>query len=325
MSNPRPDTPSDHFDGKRFFNPGVDTDKTLADMRRWRREGGGVPWPPHLANRAFPPPPDHVEAGSVAITFVGQATMLIRTADCTVLTDPFFSDRASPLSFAGPRRVRAPGLPIEALPPLDAILLSHNHYDHMDLASLRALRRRTEAPILTGLGNAAYLARRGVPGAVDLDWWEEAPPLPGLRVTYVPAQHWSMRAPWNRRRMLWGGFVLQSAGATIYFAGDSGYCPWFRAIGERLGPPDVALLPIGAYEPRWFMGSQHMNPADAVQAHRDLGARRSIGMHFGTIRLTDEAIDEPIHALARARAEAGLDDQAFTTLDIGETTVIRLG
>jgi L-ascorbate metabolism protein UlaG (beta-lactamase superfamily) len=267
-----------------------------------------------------------VPDGRMALTFVGQATFLITTPHATILTDPIFSDRASPLSFAGPKRAKPPGLALDVLPPIDVILLSHNHYDHMDLASLRRLRGggAKPVPIVTGLGNGRYLARKGVPGAAELDWWERISLRPGVTITFVPAQHWSSRTLRDRRTTLWGGFVIETGGTRLYFAGDSAYCPWFKAIGERLGPPDVALLPIGAYEPRWFMQGQHMNPAEAVQAHLDLGARQSFGMHFGTFQLTDEAIDEPLHALDRARQAAGIGD-AFATLDIGETRIVETG
>ena len=317
---------SDHCDGTRFFNPGVATDKSLADLWRWRRTSVPHPWPARRDNAAYPPPPRNIAADTVAVTFIGQASFLLTTAFGTILTDPVFSDRVSPLSFLGPKRVRPPGLALDALPPIDAILLSHNHYDHMDVPSLRRLRAANPAaPIVTGLGNAAYLLGKGIGGGVDRDWWEAAALRPGLRATFVPAQHWSSRSLRDRRRTLWGGFALDVGGRRIYFAGDSGYCPWFSTLRTRWGEPDLALLPIGAYEPRWFMRSQHMNPEEAVQAHRDLGARRSLGMHFGTVQLTDEPIDEPLHALARATAAAGLADDAFTTLDVGETRLVPLG
>ena len=317
----RPVPPSDHWDGQRFFNPGMNSDRGLADIWRWRRTSRPTPWPAARANRPYPAPPapGGLSPGTMAVTFVGHATFLLTLPTGTILTDPFFSMRASPFGFAGPQRIRPPGLSLEALPPVDLILLSHNHYDHMDLPALRALWARHRAPLLTGLGNDGPLAARGVGGVTALDWWENAEPRPATRVTFVPAQHWSSRTLRDRRRTLWGGFVVEAAGMRVYFAGDSGACPWFGVIRERLGPPDLAILPIGAYEPRWFMGPQHMNPADAVEAHRAVGARRSVGMHFGTVRLTDEGIDEPLHALARARTAAGIDEQAFTTLDIGET------
>ncbi len=320
---------SDHCDGRRFFNPGVDTDRGLRDMIRWRRTSTPSPWPAARRNTAYPAPPRPADLadGVIALTFVGQATFLITTAQGTILTDPVFSDRVSPLRSLGPRRVRPPGLALDALPPIDLVLISHNHYDHMDLASLRAIVARPPAPprIVTGLGNARTLARSGVAGAEELDWWDATQPLPGLPVVFVPAQHWSSRSGFDRRRTLWGGFLVSIGPRRLYFAGDSGYCGWFSTIRERCGPPDLALLPIGAYEPRWFMRSQHMNPAEAVQAHRDLGARHSVGMHFGTVQLTDEPIDEPLHALARARSDAGVSETAFTTLDFGETRLFGAG
>ncbi len=328
MPRPAPYPPSDHCDGTLFFNPGVNSDASFADIVKWRRNAVRSTWPARRENRAYPPPPARVGPGEIAVTFLGHATVLVTVENCTALCDPFFSERASPFSWAGPKRVRPPGLALDALPPLDAVLISHNHYDHMDVPALRALRGRPgrgakPVPIVTGLGNARTLARNGLRGATELDWWGSAAPAPGVTVTYVPAQHWSSRGLRDRRRALWGGFVIESGGATVYFAGDSGACPWFAAVRDRLGAPDVALLPIGAYEPRWFMGKQHMNPADAVQAHLDVGARRSFGIHFGTIQLTDEGIDEPVRALARARDAAGLPAEAFGTLDVGETAVVR--
>ncbi len=296
-------------------------------MLRWQFAGQRIGWPAHRDNRVHAPPPAAASLAedAIAVTFIGQATFLLTTRAGTVLTDPVFSDRISPFSFAGPRRVRPPGLALDALPAIDLILLSHNHYDHMDLASLRrlALRATGPVPIVTGLGNAAYLAAHGVPGAIERDWWDSTALRPDLRVTFVPAQHWSSRSLSDRRRTLWGGFVLQASDRTIYFAGDSGYCGWFAAIAARYGAPDLALLPIGAYAPRWFMQAQHMDPAEAVQAHRDLGAAQSVGMHFGTVQLTDEAIDEPVQHLAAACTAAGVAADAFTTLDFGETRLFR--
>jgi L-ascorbate metabolism protein UlaG (beta-lactamase superfamily) len=323
MPSRPPYPPSDHFDGRLFFNPGADTDRTLGDLLRWRREGRRTAWPPAVINPPAAPPPTQVAADEIAFTFIGQATYLIRTANLVLLTDPIFSDRASPFSFAGPRRVRPPGVELDRLPPIDLILLSHNHYDHMDLPSLRALQARRRTPILTGLGNGAYLARKGVEGAIELDWWQQVEPAPGTRVTYVPAQHWSSRTMRDRRRMLWGGFVVETAAGRVYFAGDTGFFSGFGAIRARSGAPDVALLPIGAYEPRWFMKAQHMNPADAVEAHQLVGAGQSFGMHWGTFQLTDEGIDEPLHALDLAKAAAGLDPGAFLAPAPGETVIWR--
>jgi L-ascorbate metabolism protein UlaG (beta-lactamase superfamily) len=313
---------SDHFDGKRFFNPHVDTDKSFADMRRWRREARAVPWPARVANEAFPPPPARAPDGAIAATLIGHATFLLQLAGLNILTDPVFSERASPVQWAGPRRVRDPGVALDHLPPIDLVLLSHNHYDHMDLPSLRAITTRWRPPIVTGLGNGRYLARKGIGGAVELDWWQSTTPRAGVSVTYVPAQHWSKRGFFDRRKMLWGGHVIAAPAGRIYFAGDTGYPGHFAEIARRLGRPDLALLPIGAYEPRWFMGAQHMNPDDAVRAHLDLGARLSLAMHFATFHLTDEAIDEPVRALGVALGERGVAADAFRVPRFGEVMML---
>jgi L-ascorbate metabolism protein UlaG (beta-lactamase superfamily) len=324
----RAPAPSDHFDGKRFFNPGVDTDKRLADFIRWHRSGNRHPWPDRVENRHYPPPG---AVGDATVTYIGQATLLLRSAGLNILTDPVFAERIGPFPrIGGPRRVRAPGLPIAALPPIHAVLLSHNHYDHMDLPSLHRLRDRDDPLILTGLGNRAYLRRHGLARCVELDWWDAAP-LPvaagatGTAIaTFVPAQHWSGRWAVDRRRTLWGGFVVEMPdGRRIYFAGDTGYAPaHFAAIRERLGPPDLALLPIGAYEPRWFMKPQHMNPDDAARAHLDLAARISVGIHFGTFQLTDEAIDAPAADLRAALTRHGIPESRFVVPGFGETLPI---
>ncbi len=320
---------SDHYDGAHFFNP-EPTIRSSASGKRFsffsfliRRMRGDpanwAKWPKHIANKPYPAPSGEVAAGLVEVSFIGHSCFLLRLAGLTVLTDPVFSERCSPVSFAGPKRVRAPGIAIEALPKIDLVLLSHNHYDHLDLASLRKLRRRYPAMrIVTSLGNAKFLAGKGLPGAVELDWWETHG-LGETRITATPARHFAARTLWDRNETLWAGFVLEHRGCKIYFAGDSGYTKFFSEIGERLGAPDLSLLPIGAYEPRWFMGPVHMNPADAVRAFSDLGTGQAIGMHFGTFQLTAEAIDQPEIDLAVARAEAGIADEKFMTLDFGET------
>ncbi len=309
---------SDHFDGRRYFNPGEASGRRgLLEVLRWRLGGERVPWQRPPAGPAFPPPPAEVAAGEVAVTFIGHSTFLLRFAGCVVLTDPVFSERCSPVDWAGPRRARPPGLALDDLPPVDLVLVSHNHYDHMDLPSLRRLAARGTAHAVTSAGNAAILRGAGFARVEALDWWEAAQAGP-LRVTATPARHFSRRGPLDMNRTLWAGFHLQGAGGSVLFAGDSGAGPHWADIGARLGPPGLALLPIGAYEPRWLMAPMHMNPDEAARAHVDLGARQSIGMHFGTFQLTDEAIDAPERALA-ATGVAG-----FATLGFGETRVIGL-
>ncbi len=317
-------TLSDHFDGRRFFSPGVDTDKSLRDLWAWRRGRRAAPWPRQVALLPHPPPPQDVPAGEMLLTPVGHSTVLIQFQGCNVLTDPVFSDRASPLSWLGPKRVRAPGVAFEDLPRIDLVLLSHNHYDHMDLPSLSRIGRRWAPPIVTGLGNARTLIPAGIGNVVELDWWDSAVPLPGIAVRYVPAQHWSSRSPVDRRRALWGGHVLTTSAGTLLFAGDTGYGPHVAEIGRRCRP-DVALLPIGAYEPRWFMAAQHMNPDEAVRAHVELGAQLSLAIHWGTFQLTDEAIDAPLQALEEAKAARGLPEAAFVAPWPGQAIRWRAG
>jgi L-ascorbate metabolism protein UlaG (beta-lactamase superfamily) len=311
---------SDHCDGARFFNPGVAMDKTLSDVLRWRFTRKAVPWPRRVAD-AEPPPLAELRPGEVAASYIGHATLLLRFPAFSVLTDPMFSERASPVGWIGPKRVRAPAIALDDLPRIDAVLLSHNHYDHMDLPSLRRIAKRWNPPIVTGIGNGAYLAAKGLAHVIELDWWERCEPLPGLSIAYVPAQHWSRRRPWDTNRMLWGGHVVEAGGARLYFAGDTGYPGHFPEITRRLGAPDVALLPIGAYEPRWFMAPQHMNPEEAVRAHLDLGARLSIAIHFATFNLTDEGSDAPAAALAVALREHGIAEHAFRLPGFGETII----
>ena len=304
---------SDHCDGARFFNraPTARALKSLGEVLRWRFGSRPSDWPTALPAAPAPDLRAAVAAGTVRITMINHATLLVQFPGLTVLTDPVFSERVSPVSFAGPRRVRPPGIALEALPHVDVVVLSHGHYDHLDLDSLAQIVRRDRPPIVAPLGHAALLAGAGLGPVQELDWWQSSRPLQGLTITLTEAQHWSARGLFDHNRALWGGFGLAAAGLQIYFAGDSGYGPHFARVRERLGPIDVALLPIGAYAPRWFMQAQHMAPEEAVQAHRDLQAQRSLGIHFGTFQLTDEAIDDPPNALRAALRRAHLAAECF--------------
>ncbi|WP_419758001.1 MBL fold metallo-hydrolase [Acidisoma sp.] len=324
---------SDHYDGEIFFNPRATAPQPVeapppANRRRggivailrWRFGGERRPWP---AQPPDPKPTGDPQAlpplGAAAVTFIGHSTFLIRVGGLTILTDPVFSERCSPVSWAGPKRARPPGRDFAGLPRIDLLLISHNHYDHMDLPSLRAIRRRDNPQVVTPLGNAVHLAKAGLDRVHELDWWQSTELSEGIRVTATPARHFSSRTLRDRNHSLWSGFMLDIAGHRLFFAGDSGAGGHWTEIGQRLGAPDLALLPIGAYEPRSIMAPVHMNPAEAVAAHRALGAAHSVGMHFGTFQLTDEPIDEPPAAMAAARAEAGLAEEAFVTLGFGET------
>jgi L-ascorbate metabolism protein UlaG (beta-lactamase superfamily) len=306
-------TTSDHFDGRRFFNPGGANGQPVTAAPRLLA-AARTPWPSHVPVTPQLPPP--LGESAAVVTFIGHSSFLIQTSLGNVLTDPVYAERASPLSFIGPRRVRAPGVRFDDLPPIAVVLLSHNHYDHCDLTTLRALARRSQPLVVTPLGNRRLLQSAGLDRVEEFDWWQESVGAP-FAITMTPAQHFSARSPFDRNRALWGGFVFTVAQRRIFFAGDSGYGPHFRAVRSRLGAPALALLPIGAYEPRWFMKDIHMNPEEAVQAHADLEAERSIGMHFGTFRLTPEGMDEPVRALEAARHERGIAETAFLVLDGG--------
>lgn len=260
-----------------------------------------------------PPPPGRVDAGGLRATLVNHSTVLVQTEGVNVLTDPIWSRRCSPVSFVGPRRHRPPGLRFEDLPPIQLVLLSHNHYDHLDLPTLRRLAESHAPTVITGLGNRRRLERAGLGDVHELDWWESmpVPTHPGLTVTATPARHFSGRTPFDRDRALWCGLALHGGSGSLFFAGDTGYGDHFSRIRERLGRPRLALLPIGAYEPGWFMRRVHLSPTDAVRAHAELGAGTSMAIHFGTFRLSDEGMDDPLAELARARAEAGLSERAF--------------
>jgi L-ascorbate metabolism protein UlaG (beta-lactamase superfamily) len=313
---------SDHYDGRRFLNPGGSAGRTLWDVLRWKIAGTRKPWPKHVVDVLPKAAPTSPPPGCVAVTFVNHSTFLLQGGGIAMLTDPIWSERCSPVTWAGPRRARPPGVPFAALPTIQFVLLSHNHYDHMDIPTLRRLENGFQPQIIAPLGNGRYLRRHGLRRVQELDWWDSIQLQQGLEVTLTPAQHFSARGLFDRDRALWGGFWLRFAGQQVYFAGDTGYAGHFRQIRERIGRPDLALLPIGAYEPRWFMHIAHMNPEEAVRAHCDLGASRSIGTHFGTFQQTDEGIDEPVTELAAARAAANIDADEFGVLGFGESCVV---
>lgn len=293
---------SDHFDGRRFTNLGNVPDKTGREVLKWQLTSRRRPWRRWIDDPPGPRPPERVDDGTLRVTWVNHATVLVQMDGVNILTDPIFSRFASPVQFAGPRRHRAPGVRWDDLPPLDLVVVSHNHYDHMDLPTLRRLAARAERPaILTPLGNTAYLAPRGVPGTRDVDWWEQRE-VERVRVTAVPVQHWSSRAQTDVRHTLWAGFVFEGPSGRVYFGGDTGYGSHFSLVRERAGPADVALLPIGAYLPVWFMKENHMTPAEGVQAAVDLGARVAIPIHFGTWQLADDGELDPVRDLEAALA-----------------------
>lgn len=270
---------------------------------------------------AFPTP--RAATDVVTVTWVGHATFLLQIGGVNVLTDPMWSERASPVQYAGPRRFALPGVPLDALPPIDLVLQSHNHYDHLDEDTVRLLTRRDPGAVwLAPLGVAPQLRDWGVEQAHELDWWNSAR-FGALRLTSTPAQHFSGRGFADRDRTLWCGWALRAGSRAVWFAGDTGLHPEFATIGERAGPFDVALMPVGAYEPRWFMRPVHMNPEDAVQAFQALRvANAMVPMHWGTFKLTDEPMAEPPVRTVAAWRAAGLPDDALWVLVPGETKVV---
>lgn len=297
---------------------------------KWMLTRKPARWPKWVASTPGPAPPEAAEPGQIRWVVVNHSTVLIQVDGFNLLLDPIWSMRCSPLPWAGPRRVRAPGLRFEDLPPIDVVAVSHNHYDHCDLPTLERLAKRHDAVAITGAGNRDLLAGAGFERVVELDWWQQHTLQPvsegggaanghhTVELHFVPTQHFSARGLLDRNRTRWGGFVLETSRGPIYFGADTGYRrEIFRSVRERFGEPVLSFLPIGAYEPRWFMGPVHMDPAEAVQAHQDLGSAQSVGIHFGTFQLTDEGIDEPVIELERARLAAGVGELEFVVPEFG--------
>jgi len=316
---------SDHFDGERFFTPNGPAPKSRRQLLRWlvdrRRRKPKAQWPAWAPSPYADRPPPRAEGAALRISYVGHASLLIQAAGVNMLLDPVWSERASPFRFAGPKRVNDPGIAIADLPPIDVVLVSHGHYDHLDLRTLSRLAAAHRARVITPLGNDMIMRKYDAKIAAEAyDWGDRVDIGGGLAVTLEPTQHWSARSLSDRNMMLWASFVIETPGGRIYFVADSGYGEgrFFREVRGRHGPFKLAILPIGAYEPRWFMRDQHMNPAEAVKALADCGAEFALAHHHGTFQLTDEAIDAPRLALAEALHAAGTAPERFRVLQPGQ-------
>ena len=306
-----------HFDGKRFFNPGGAGVRGFRDVLRWKRSSRPEASPPFVDDVEESKPPARVEGAELRVTLINHSTVLLQQSDLNILTDPIWAERASPLAAIGPRRHRKPGVRWEDLPRIDVVLVSHNHYDHLDLSTLRRLADRGQSRFIVAAGVGRLLRSRKIGPVEELDWGESV--AAGRATVHgVPAAHFSARGIFDRNRTLWCGFVIEAGERTVYFAGDTGFGDHFARIRERFGAPRLALLPIGAYEPRWFMSPVHMSPEQAVEAHEILGAKTSIAIHHGTFQLGDEGIDTPKRVL---RACAASD--SFLVLDNGQAATIR--
>lgn len=329
---------SDHFDGERFFNPGPAPSSRAHGgparfMNRFIGSDERAQWPEHVPVRPTVPP-SRVEGGEMLVTWIGHATVLVQTQGLNILTDPIWSERASPVSSVGPKRVRAPGVRFEDLPKIDLVLVSHNHYDHMDLPTLKRLWERDRPLIVTSLGNDTILREASI-DAVGLDWgamkalpcdWKSPPGLEAhsilmpCRVQMERNHHWSSRWGTDRNRALWSAFTVYLPGGHIFFAGDTGYGDGsWAAEAARHGPYRLAILPIGAYLPRDVMKSNHMDPDEAVRVFEALKPRTALGMHWGTFQLTFESIDDPPRRLAEARRARGIAPDRFVTTEVGRS------
>jgi len=310
---------SDHFDGTRFFNPGGAEPRALADVLRWQLGRERARWPRRARSPFAPAVPD-ARVEDLRITMVGHATMLVQVAGLNILTDPVWSPRVSPFSFVGPKRVIEPGIDFAALPRIDLVLLSHNHYDHLDTATLARLHAEHDPLVVTPLGNDT-IVRNAVPGMrVAVGDWGDRIETPGATVHVEPAHHWSARGTRDRRMALWASFAVETRAGRIYHVGDTGFHDGinYRAAAARYGSFRLAILPIGAYEPRWFMREQHQDPAEAVEGMQLAGARFAAGHHWSTFQLTDEAIDDPRRRLAEATQARGIAPGRFRALLPGE-------
>ena len=318
---------SDHFDGVRFYNPGfAPSDKSPLDLLKWKLFGRRSPWPATVQVKDGVRPPARVDG--LQITHIGHASFLIQVNGLNLLVDPVWSERASPSTWIGPRRHNPPAVALGDLPPIHAILVTHNHYDHLDTATLRRIHEAHRPLIYAPLGNDAIIRRGSAEMQVETgDWWSSFTLPQDIRINIVPSYHWSARGTRDRRMALWGGFVLETPAGVIYCAGDTAYRDGavFKEIGKRFEAPVVAILPIGAYAPRWFMKTQHADPDEAVRIAQECGAKHMLGVHWGTFALTDEPWHEPADQLQRAVETGSLDEARFHALRPGDIWQLPAG
>ena len=301
-----------HFDGRRFYNPDAPQARGLLHVLQWKLSSRPEPSPEFISDVEQSTPLRRVEGSELRITLVNHSTVLIQQGASNILTDPIWSERASPVSWLGPKRRRTPGVQMDDLPDIDTVLISHNHYDHLDLPTLRVLAARGRSTFIVAARGARLLRSEKIEPVHELDWGESVT-TSGINIHCVPARHFSARGIFDHNKILWCGYAIEFPERFVYFAGDTGFGNHFAQIREKFGSPQLALLPIGAYEPRWFMSPVHMAPEEALRAHQILGAKTSIAIHHGTFQLADDGIDTPQIRLMACRR-----DHSFLILKNGQ-------
>ncbi|MBU1566300.1 MAG: MBL fold metallo-hydrolase [Proteobacteria bacterium] len=316
---------SDHFDGQKFFNPGRPMHKSFGSLLKWRMTSDRQFWPEYSLIPTYDRPPKRVEGNQLRVSWIGHATVLIQTQGLNILTDPVWAERASPVAWAGPRRVHPPGIAFKDLPPIDVVLVSHNHYDHLDLSTLARLWQHSRPRIIVPLGNEELLAGLDPPVVAEAyDWGEKVAMSDELAVHLDPMHHWSARGIFDRNKALWAAFTITTPGGNIYFVGDSGYGngDYFRAAKDKYKQFRLAILPIGDYDPRWFMAYGHMAPEECLQAFEDLGRPVVLPIHYGTFPLADTGYNQPLVDLRRAMAGKEAAKERVISMSMGESRMI---
>jgi L-ascorbate metabolism protein UlaG (beta-lactamase superfamily) len=313
--------PSDHFDGTHFHNATKDPHEGVFSYMRWKITENRQPWPKYVKNEFTDHPPARVYGGDLRVSYVGHSTVLIQTEGVNILTDPVWSTHAGPDGILGAKRVHDPGIPFDKLPKIDVIVISHNHYDHMDVPTLKKLWDRDHPLILVPLGNDTVIRKHDASIQVQaLDWYQFVVFNKNLTVYVEPSQHWSRRFIADRDSALWGGYVFETPSGKIYYSGDTGYDNGdnFKRVHAKHGDFRLALLPIGSYDPRWYLQYHHINPDEAVLAHKDLGEPLTIGVHYDTFQMGDEAYKQPLKELTAAREKYQIQPDQFRALKVGE-------